>query len=254
MKGFLERHVIAGRSLFHGLLDLVAPPRCMACLREGSWLCPRCEERFPFYAQRCAVCQQEQLRGKTCLECRSQTELTGIISAGHYGLPALRRGIHWLKFKGVRSISPTLTQLLIPRLWAIAPLPQLFTYTALVPMPLHQKRLQERGFNQAHDLAHALSTQTLIPVHELLRRTRATMRQSNLPKDLRAQNVKGAFELAGTIPSSVTTIIIVDDVATTATTLSAAALALRPYFSGQLWAVTVARGWYLMRMPPDMVK
>ncbi|MBI3256120.1 MAG: ComF family protein [Candidatus Andersenbacteria bacterium] len=224
------------------LLDLLAPPRCINCLVEGTWLCRKCENTWPFYAQRCIRCEKEQVRGITCDTCRKHTSIAWAICAGRYQFPALRRGVRWLKFKGVRPIAPTLVSQLVPRLTFIAPLPQLAQEAAFVPMPLHTWRLARRGFNQSEDISQALTAEIGVPTLSILSRPKLTQPQSELPKDLRKQNVSSAFALAEIIPKHIKTIMLVDDVATTGATLSAAADALHQSFAGPIWAVTVARG------------
>ena len=224
------------------LLDLVAPPRCINCLVEGVWLCRKCDEIWPFYAQRCLVCEKERVRGITCDTCFKKTPIAGLVSVGHYQFPALRRGVRWLKFKGVRPIAPTLATLLASRLIFMAPLEELSRQALIVPMPLHVWRLRRRGFNQSEDLAQALSALTGITSLPLLKRHRSTFAQSKLPTDLRTKNVHQAFALEQPIPPVVKTIILLDDVATTGSTLTAAAEALRPHFERVIWAATIARG------------
>ena len=220
----------------------MAPARCIHCLREGTWLCGKCDEAWPFYAQRCLVCEKERVRGITCDSCSKKTPIAGLVSVGHYQFPALRRGVHWLKFKGVRPIAPTLAGLLASRLIFMAPFEELSRQALMVPMPLHAWRHKKRGFNQSEDVAQALSALTGITSLPLLKRHRATFAQSKLPQDLRIKNVHQAFALQQPIPPGVKTIILLDDVATTGSTLTAAAEALRRHFSGVIWAATIARG------------
>ncbi len=224
------------------LLDLVAPARCMRCLAEGSWLCFRCERQLVPFGQRCLLCGEERPSGRTCLECSGETNIFGTISFGWYAAPALQRGIHWLKFKGVRTVAPVLARLLVRDFLKIAPLEQLQREAVLVPIPLHRRRLLDRGFNQSEDVAVALGQLLRMPVDNLLARPRATFRQSQLPPDLRAKNMREAFVMAAPLPAGKKIIILIDDVATTGETLSAAAAALRVPDGGQIWAATVARG------------
>jgi ComF family protein len=95
---------------------------------------------------------------------------------------------------------------------------------ALIPIPLHYKRLRQRGFNQAMELARFWGRQRGIAVHaQALIRQRQTAVQSSLDAIERAKNVRGAFEACGPIASHVA---LVDDVLTTGATCTAAAEAL----------------------------
>lgn len=224
------------------LLNLLAPQRCMRCLREGNWLCWPCRQKVVPFRQRCIVCAEEKPSGATCSICSTQTSLTGIVSAGAYHSAWLRRGIGWLKFKGVKSVAPTLASLLAPELTKIAPPDQLAQSAVLVPVPLHQQRLSERGFNQSELIAQTISQFTNIPVVNLLVRPKSTFIQTRLPHELRGQNTKEAFLATQAVPAGIRFIILVDDVVTTGSTLSAAASAISINNDQQIWAVTIARG------------
>lgn len=230
------------RTLGVGLADIVAPPRCVGCLQEGIWLCAVCLRQLGTYPLSCIVCEKPHPRGFTCPACQSRTPLSGVVSVDSYRSPALQRGIGWLKFKGVRPLASVLAQLLMPRLLAIAPWEQLQTHACLVPIPLHQQRMRERGFNQSFEIARHLSYLTGIVLHQPLVRQQATWTQSHLPKELRASNVAAAFALRETQPLDCKIFILVDDVTTSGSTLGAAATALRLQPDAAIWGTTIARG------------
>ncbi|MFH1353746.1 MAG: hypothetical protein ABIH36_00485 [bacterium] len=213
-------------SLLVGIKDIIAPRRCMGCLRENTWLCAACEQGLPNVA----------------LVQRNVKALNGIVSAGPYGLPALKRGIGWFKFKGVKSLAKPLGLLMIRGLIVIAPLAQLQEQATLVPIPLHKRRLRQRGFNQSEELAAVLEEYTGIPVLDVLVRKKATWTQTKLPPELRQENTKGAFALGMNELPSKRYWLLVDDVTTTGSTLSDAAMPLRQADANQVWGVTAARG------------
>ncbi|MEA3301985.1 MAG: phosphoribosyltransferase family protein [Pseudomonadota bacterium] len=100
-------------------------------------------------------------------------------------------------------------------------LPQL-----LLPVPLHARRLRERGFNQALELARILSAQLSIPVDShTLSRTCNTRAQSSLPKKERQQNIRNAFALTAKIDTP--HVAIIDDVMTTGLTVNEISRTLR---------------------------
>jgi len=89
----------------------------------------------------------------------------------------------------------------------------------LVPVPLHTRRLRERGYNQALELAKPLARRFGVRLaHDLLRRVRATEAQTDLDATLRRRNVRGAFAVQRMPPA--THVAVVDDVMTTGSTLA----------------------------------
>ena len=100
-------------------------------------------------------------------------------------------------------------------------------FDALIPVPLHRSRLEERGFNQSDLLAKAISRITEIPVQPMLTRIVKTLPQVSLSRDDRKSNLKDAFSLAdGWLPTSGERYLLIDDVKTTGTTLSECAMTL----------------------------
>jgi len=169
--------------------------------------------------------------------------LIGVVSAGLYQSEHVRRGVHWLKFKGVRAVAPTLAGLLLDQLDMIAPRPWLISRAVLAPIPLHVRRQRQRGFNQAELIAKALGQQSGISYLDLLKRQRATWTQTKLDADRRKENLAGAFVRASDLPAKTKIVLLVDDVTTTGSTLNEAAKVIREdYPDVKAWGVTVARG------------
>jgi len=111
----------------------------------------------------------------------------------------------------------------------------------IVPVPLHARRLRERGYNQAALLARELGKGVGLPVLEnALIRVRDTSPQVDLGAEERRENVRGAFHLPDDrlVGKSV---LLVDDVYTTGATLEACSLALKQRGVRAAWALTLAR-------------
>ena len=198
------------------LADAFAPARCMQCAFEGTWYCTSCRNNAPIALQSCIGCKTDRPRGTTCRSCREDIPLAGVVSAGAYSNHALQRGIAWLKL--------------------------------LVPIPLHKRKFQHRGFNQSEDIARVISTICNIELAPILVRTKATHSQAKLPHDQRSHNVLNAFALScsqaefETLAAKKPIIILVDDVTTTGATLIAAARALPPISERKIFGAVVARG------------
>ncbi len=110
---------------------------------------------------------------------------------------------------------------------------------AVVPVPLHRRRLAERGFNQAVLLARPLARALGVPllVGRLVR-VRPTRPQVGLEADARRDNVRGAFAMRGEVPRRV---LLVDDVRTTGATLGEAARVLAGSGGTEVRTLTLAR-------------
>jgi ComF family protein len=110
----------------------------------------------------------------------------------------------------------------------------------LVAMPLHPARLRQRGFNQSHEIAKALSRRLGIPLAaEACLRTRDTTPQASLPWKERTRNIRGAFACHGNVSGK--RIAVVDDVMTTGASLDELARTLRRAGAARVEAWVVAR-------------
>jgi ComF family protein len=144
----------------------------------------------------------------------------------------LRRILQALKYDGRRSIARPLAAAM-----ARAGTDVLGGADFAVPVPLHLFRQYSRGFNQAAELASHLD----MPVLHALRRTRATVTQTDLPEGARHANVRGAFALRrGRLPPDCV-VVVVDDVSTTGATLDACAQVLLDGGAREVRGLTAAR-------------
>ena len=113
----------------------------------------------------------------------------------------------------------------------------------IVPVPLHRRRRRERGFNQAELIARVIARQTRLPlVPRLLTRAKPTERhRAGLDARDRARSVAGAFRVPHPRAVIGMTILLVDDLFTTGSTLSAAARALLDAGAQHVKVLTIAR-------------
>jgi ComF family protein len=137
-----------------------------------------------------------------------------------------------LKFRGATAVAHTMaTQI-------AANAPQSMLEGALLPVPLHPRRLRRRGYNQAALIAEALSLRTGLEVADCLRRDGSAATQVGRDRRERRLGPAGSIELRAAAPGRV---VLVDDVATTGATLAACAAVLRAAGSLEVGALVFAR-------------
>jgi len=221
------------------LLDILFPPRCIGCKRLGEWLCDDClDEIERLEPPLCSLCGRPLpgLSLRICPLCQSSPlKIDGIRSIAYYD-GIMREAIHRFKYSGLVELSIPFGAMMSSYLME-NPLPA----DAIVPVPLHEERLKERGYNQAALLAHELGRKTGLPVvKKPLVRIRDTPPQVGLSADERKENMKGAFICIGEGLAG-RRVLLVDDVVTTGATLEACSLALKDAKAISVWALTLAR-------------
>lgn len=222
-------------------VDSFFPRRCVGCGRVGGFLCPECLRKLPrLLPPLCPGCGRPQASGIVCPDCRQrQTEIDGIRSLFRFD-EVIRKAIHQLKYRNLKAISPRLAELLADSLRS-NPLPG----EALVCVPLHPRRLRERGYNQSSLLAGELGRRIDLPMIEdcLIRVKQAQPQVRAVDVEERRRNVADAFVCRDEKVEG-KQIILIDDVCTSGATLESCAAALKSKGATSVWGLTLAREIY----------
>ena len=222
------------------LLNLIYPKKCVECGKWGIWLCKKCAKsitliKTPF----CPYCKKLTTLGQFCPRCRQKVALNGVIAAGYYK-GALKELVHKFKYDRLTSLLPIIMVFVNERLELGFPQGDL----VLVPIPLHKSRLYERGFNQSELLAKKISQYYGIKEIDCLERVKKTESQIGLNREERQKNLEKAFKIKNRFHIKQIrnkTVLLVDDVATSCTTLNQAAIELKKYKVKYVWGLVVAK-------------
>jgi competence protein ComFC len=179
--------------------------------------------------------------GNLCYSCRQTPVKIVVRAAGTYAGP-LAQAIQRFKYAGRKSLAIPFGPLLS---YAWDQYPELAPIDALIPVPLHPSNLYDRGYNQAQLLAERLSQAIGQPVlNNVLTRVRKTSSQTHLSKTDRLLNLERAFDIAENHSLPVIkglSLLLIDDVCTTSTTLTECARVLRKAGARQVKALVLAK-------------
>ena len=220
------------------VLNLLFPRYCVGCGKEGDFLCYACRQALPrILSPLCPRCGRPQPGGMLCPNCVNwSAEIDGIRSPFQFD-GVMRQAIHQLKYRNLRALAVPLARLLNDYL-ITNPVPG----EVLVPVPLHHRRLRERGYNQSKLLAQELGKLTNLPVVDVcLSRMRHTSPQARTSTvDERRSNVAAAFTCRDfTLKDK--QVLLIDDVSTSGATLDACAGVLKAAGATSVWGLVLAR-------------
>ena len=185
----------------------------------------------------CPRCGRPQSSAILCPSCVGwQAKIDGIRSPFRFD-GVIRQAIHELKYRNLRTIAGLFAQWLNDYLIA-NPVPG----EVLVPVPLHHKRLRERGYNQSRLLAQELGKLTNLPLVDdcLIRQRHSPPQARTATVDERRSNVADAFSCRdGRLQGK--QVLLIDDVSTSGATLDACARALKEAGAISVWGLVLAR-------------
>jgi ComF family protein len=209
------------------LLDLFFPKFCFGCQKEGSYLCPDC----------LSVLEISSIHQKY-----STKNLADLYFALPYQNPLVKKLIQKFKYKPfIKELAENLAFLIITHLQLLDNKPN-FTNFILIPIPLNEKRLKWRGFNQAEEISKELSKFLKLPlVSDCLLRVKNSYPQVELTAEARKENVKNIFSCQNKKEIFGKKILLVDDVYTTGATMEEAARVLKESGAKEVLGIVVAR-------------
>ena len=220
------------------------PAKCHVCeaflgITSVPYICADCWHDIQFVEPPwCDICGTPDVRG-LCDECATDPPRYGKLRSIAFYQTTLQQAIHLFKFEKKRIFAPHLIHLIkahIPIDCCIA------DYDFILPVPIHQKRLRERGFNQATLLAKGIAQTEGVPVlTDTLVRHRHTVAQSSLGMEARQHNIIGAFEIPNPEVIRDKRLLIVDDVFTTGATIREAVNELWKADPAEVDVLTLAR-------------
>jgi ComF family protein len=245
------------QTVLSSIFGVLFPSECRLCHTplDNISRIPVCRECLaairPVRAPQCVVCGDRLVSAQLlmgdgrCANCRDfEPEFERAVSFGEYE-DGLRGLIHLLKYESITPVAGPLGSMMAQAIGELLSGRGLMR-PLLVPVPLHKSRRRTRGFNQAELIAQAAG-KCLSPRLEvasgILLRQRDTISQVGLSREERLHNVRGAFRVSDPGRVKGRTLIVVDNVMTTGTTLSECARVLTRAGAERVWAVTVARAF-----------
>ncbi|HON85583.1 MAG TPA: ComF family protein [Syntrophorhabdaceae bacterium] len=200
-------------NLARNLLDIVYYQSCAACGIKGEIICKTCQDSFRIIDHNsvCPVCGNDVGRRIICGDCL--TNKRGF-SEGYFGFVyenRLRDAVHTFKFNGRPEVGRYLVSLLKDSIIMLRE-----RVDCIVPIPVTEKRLRERGYNQSFIISEEISNIIGRPIfHSVLFKIKETKDQYSLSKDERRKNIRGAFAVKSGSHIKGKKVLIVDDLFTT---------------------------------------
>jgi len=229
-------------TLLHSLSNLFFPPHCFCCnqrIDNSEILCEKCsDELVRLNENLCAFCQKDSATSFICEECKKEYPFDEVVSAYTFSLP-IQKMIHHFKYNEFKKIGTYLG-------YKLAEILSTYSFISdtdyILPVPLHRTKKRFRGFNQSEIIAKALSVKLDIPLlKNVLIRKKFTQTQTKLKQHEREKNVANAFHIKNFDAIKNKSLLLVDDVLTTGSTMKSIALLLKENLAKHIYVCTLAR-------------
>lgn len=223
------------------ILDLLFPITCLACKSFGKYLCKDCLLKVKKSKQICIECDKPSIDGFTHIKCKKPQTLDGVFSVWQYS-GVIRRAILKLKYNFVSNIAIELAEIMAKYVSEeFNPLPK---KPLLIPVPLHKKRKNWRGFNQVEEVGKVLAKKLGWDFNcDILVRKKKSTPQVELKGEERKENVRGVFAFEKNKKSlilSSSSLVLFDDVLTTGATIREAGKVMKRNGAEKVWGLTIA--------------
>jgi len=224
--------------------DLLFPKLCLGCNTLGSYICLKCQEKLRLtYKDICIYCQKSSYMGLTHMICKKTLGID--VAIGFYPYSGiLQKVIKHIKYRGATDVWREFCQIIQPKIYE-----KLLFYKQLVqnglvqPVPLHSAKMKIRGFNQSLLISNFFNVILKFPVVDYFIRVKNTLPQASLyNKKKRYLNMKSAFMFTQEIPLKGETLVIIDDVITSGSTIFELCKAIKKCGAEKVFTLALARG------------
>ena len=214
------------------LLDILFPIECIGCKKEEVWICKECLEKIEI--------NKKGLQKPDVFP----SELDGFFVASSRKDKILEEMIEKFKYRFSQELSEPLSKLLIKKVEWIFENSLLNENLLIIAVPLHKKRYNWRGFNQAELLCKKVCKKIDLEFdNNLVKRIKNTKSQAKQKnKKEREENIKDAFEIMKNVNISVKNVLLIDDVITTGATMSEIAKVLKKNGVLKVYGLVLSRG------------
>ena len=243
--GLQVRHLM--REIFETAIIFLYPAKCRVCetfleVTSLPYICANCWQDIEFLEPPwCDICGTPNVDGD-CDECPVSPPPYGKLRSIALYQTTIQQAIHLFKFEKKKVLSQHLIRLINARIPADCAIAE---YDFILPVPIHKRRLWERGFNQSTLLAEGIAQAAGVPIlTNVLVRHRHTVAQTSLDMEARQRNIVGAFKIRKPDILYNKRILIVDDVFTTGATVREVVSELWKADPAGLDVLTLARTVY----------
>ncbi len=218
--------IMSIKKFFDFFIDIIYPPTCYICKElfisyDGhKYICPSCKKVLLSsinIKNRCKICSKTLINNR-CNFCSSNETYKNISLFDYDGY--MRSLLYDMKYSNNKKLAKEI--IFLYNDYLIKNLDYFKTFDYVISVPLHNKKLRQRGFNQSEIMAQTISKIINVPYYPLLIRTRHTPPQSKLNFKQRRKNLKGVFDFNTPfkdLPLKGKKVIIVDDIFTSGTTI-----------------------------------
>lgn len=229
-------------------LDLIFPVRCVGCGKFGDYVCRVCLKSILIKKNfECIGCKRNTPFGQTCFLCAKTNLVDQLLIIADYKNPLIEKSLKFLKYKFIRDLEQPLS-ILTKKYLKWLTLDKKFNVfqdnPLLIPIPLHPRRLNWRGFNQSELLAKELADAFQMEVAtDIIERWGNAVPQADIKeREERLKNLDDAFRVLNKNKLAGREVILIDDVCTTGATLNECAKVLKANGVSKVTGLVIARG------------
>lgn len=223
------------------LIDIFFPQtiKCIMCSAEmvDGYICDSCKKDIPYISKGCSKCGGSVIGdGDICIECKKYDRIfdKGYCVAEYSG--KFKEKILKFKNHNGKFLYQAFSQMMLDKYKELN-----IDVDVIVPIPIHDNRRKERGFNQCELLSERIAEYSGKVDKNIIIRTKDTPHQAGLNRENRINNLENAFQLVEGAKVKGKDILLIDDIFTTGTTLDECAKYLKGKGAGKIYFLCLAR-------------